>query len=129
MEFEISNKLVFTSIDGDKKLVGFGISLGGNYTCSVSKEKAIELGVRDVDIAHLMDFAEVDVVPIGKDHYGVVANNSGFFEDFANSPIDYFGDRKLYYGFYFEDRYVVQLDNEIALKRMINEAKGVYKDV
>ena len=128
MDFKIRNKLVYTR-GNEKVLVGFGITLGGNYTCSVTLDKAKEVGVKDVSIAHLMDFDEIEVVPIGKKSYGVVSNNSGFFEEFADSPIDYFGDKKLYYGYYFEDRYIVNLDSTSALDRMILEAEGVYKDV
>lgn len=128
MDFKIRNKLVYTK-GNEKVLVGFGITLGSNYTCSVTLDKAKELGVKDVSIAHLMDFDEIEVVPIGKKSYGVVSNNSGFFEEFADSPIDYFGDKKLYYGYYFEDRYIVNLDSTSALDRMILEAEGVYKDV
>lgn len=128
MDFKIRNKLVYTK-GNEKVLVGFGITLGGSYTCSVTLDKAKELGVKDVSIAHLMDFDEIEVVPIGTKSYGVVSNNSGFFEEFADSPMDYFGDKKLYYGYYFEDRYIVNLDSTSALDRMILEAEGVYKDV
>lgn len=129
MEFEIVNKLVHTKPNGEKDVIGFGISLGRSYTCSVTVDKAKELGVRDISIAHLMDFDETEIIPISKTSYGVVTNNSGFFEEFADSPFDYFGDRKLYYGYFFEDRFIVNLDSDIAINRMISEAKGVYKDV
>lgn len=128
MEFQIANKLVHTSADGEKTVVGYGVSMGGNYTCSVTLDKAIELGVKDIKIAHLFDLDEVEVVPIGRTKYGVVANNSGFFEDFAETPCDYFGDRKLYYGYYFEDRFMVSLDSDTAINRMIAEAQGNYAD-
>lgn len=123
MLYEIRSILRF-----NEDIVGYIVSLGGNYACSVSKEKAVELGVQDISLACYMDFLEVDVVPIGRVSYGVVANSSGFFEELSSEPFDYFGDRKVYYGYYFEDRFILKLDDELALQRMISEAKGVYTD-
>jgi hypothetical protein len=124
MGYSIVNKLVH----GDK-VVGVTITLGGDYTCSVSVEKAKELGVEDIDIIQYMDYTNVDVIPIGTNKYALPEHKTSFFEDFADVPSDYFGDRRIYYGYLFEDRFIVPLDSESAINRMVLEKKGIYRDV
>lgn len=126
-EFEILNKLVFSNND-DKVTVGYTISLGGNYTCAVTEEKAKELGVADIEIVQYMSFDELEVVPIVGNKYALVENNSGFFEDYRESAKDYFGDKILYYGYYFKPQYIISLNNESALKRIVLESKNIYQD-
>lgn len=126
-EFEILNKLVFKHND-EKVTVGYTISLGETYTCAVTESKAKELGVADIEIVQYMDFTEVEVVPISGNKYALVENNSGFFEDYKDIIKDYFGDKILYYGYYFQPQYIISLNNESALKRMILEAKNIYQD-
>lgn len=126
-EFEILNKLVFSNND-EKVTVGYTISLGGNYTCAVTEEKAKELGVADIEIVQYMSFNELEVVPIACNKYALVENNSGFFEDYRESAKDYFGDKILYYGYYFKPQYIIALNNESALKRIILESKNIYQD-
>ena len=126
-EFEILNKLVFSNND-EKVTVGYTISLGGNYTCAVTEEKAKELGVADIEIVQYMSFNELEVVPIVGNKYALVENNSGFFEDYKDSSKDYFGDKILYYGYYFKPQYIISLNNESALKRLILEARNIYQD-
>lgn len=126
-EFEILNKLVFSNND-EKVTVGYTISLGGNYTCAVTKEKAKELGVADIEIVQYMSFNELEVVPIACNKYALVENNSGFFEDYRESAKDYFGDKILYYGYYFKPQYIISLNNESALKRIVLESKNIYQD-
>ena len=126
-EFEILNKLVFSNND-EKVTVGYTISLGGNYTCAVTESKAKSLGVSDIEIVQYMDFDEVEVVPITDNKYALVDNNSGFFEDYKDTARDYFGDKILYYGYYFKPQYIISLDNESALKRILLEAKNIYQD-
>ena len=126
-EFEILNKLVFTN-NGKKVTVGYTISLGGNYICAVTEEKAKSLGVVDIEIVQYMDFTEVEVIPISGNKYAVIDNNSGFFEDYKDIARDYFGDKILYYGYYFKPQYIISLNNESALKRMMLEAKNIYQD-
>ena len=131
MEFELVGKLVHKQRSGFKSIIGYMISLGGTYQCSVTVEKAKELGVKDIEIAHLFDLEELDVIPIANlitekvTKYGVVNANKGFFEEFADSPRDYFGDRVIYYGYYFEPHFIVKLDDDFALNRMKAEKEGV----
>ena len=126
-EFEILNKLVFSNND-EKAIVGYTISLGGNYTCAVTEEKAKELGVADIEIVQYMSFNELEVVPIVGNKYALVENNSGFFEDYKDSAKDYFSDKILYYGYYFKPQYIISLNNESALNRLILEARNIYQD-
>lgn len=126
-EFEILNKLVFSNND-EKVTVGYTISLGGNYTCAVTEEKAKELGVADIEIVQYMSFDELEVVPIVGNKYALVENNSGFFEDYRENVKDYFGDKILYYGYYFKPQYIISLNNESALKRIVLESKNIYQD-
>lgn len=126
-EFEILNKLIFNNND-EKVTIGYTISLGGNYTCAVTEDKAKELGVADIEIVQYMSFNELEVVPISGNKYALVENNSGFFEDYKDSAKDYFGDKILYYGYYFKPQYIISLNNESALKRIILESKNIYQD-
>lgn len=107
---------------------GYVITAGGSYSVGVSKDKAIELGVQDVEIAHLMDFNERVIVPIGKTKYAIPERNNGFFEELSDCARDYFGDRVVYYGYYFEPQNIIELDSDVAIQRMIAEVKGVYHD-
>lgn len=126
-EFEILNKLIFNNND-EKVTIGYTISLGGNYTCAVTEDKAKELGVADIEIVQYMSFNELEVVPISGNKYALVENNSGFFEDYKDSAKDYFGDKILYYGYYFKPQYIISLNNESALKRIVLESKNIYQD-
>jgi hypothetical protein len=126
-EFEILNKLVFSNND-EKVTVGYTISLGGNYTCAVTEEKAKELRVADIEVVKYMSFDELEVVPIVGNKYALVENNSGFFEDYRENAKDYFGDKILYYGYYFKPQYIISLNNESALKRIVLESKNIYQD-
>lgn len=126
-EFEILNKLIFNNND-EKVTVGYTISLGGNYTCAVTEERAKELGVADIEIVQYMSFNELEVIPIASNKYALVENNSGFFEDYRKSAKDYFGDKILYYGYYFKPQYIISLNNESALKRIVLESKNIYQD-
>ena len=126
-EFEILNKLLFNNND-EKVTLGYTISLGGNYTCAVTEDKAKELGVADIEIVQYMSFNELEVVPISGNKYALVENNSGFFEDYKDSAKDYFGDKILYYGYYFKPQYIISLNNESALKRIILESINIYQD-
>lgn len=126
-EFEILNKLIFNNND-EKVTIGYTISLGGNYTCAVTEDKAKELGVADIEIVQYMSFNELEVVPISGNKYALVENNSGFFEDYKDSARDYFGDKILYYGYYFKPQYIISLNNESALKRIVLESKNIYQD-
>ena len=126
-EIEILNKLIFNNND-EKVTIGYTISLGGNYTCAVTEDKAKELGVADIEIVQYMSFNELEVVPISGNKYALVENNSGFFEDYKDSAKDYFGDKILYYGYYFKPQYIISLNNESALKRIVLESKNIYQD-
>lgn len=109
-------------------VVGYVVSAGNTYSVSVTKEKAKELDVQDLDIIEYFDLPVDEVVQITRGSYALVENNSGFFEEFEDSKKDYFGDKTLYYGYYFEPKYIVSLDNDSAIRRMMLEDKKIYID-
>ena len=110
----------------DNTIIGYQVSAGSVYTVAVTKGKAKEIGVVDIDLAEYFDLNEIIAVPTGKTTYGVVDQSSFYMEDYRDIPRDVLGDKKLYYGYCFDDRYIVTLDSDIAIKRMIDSANGTY---
>jgi hypothetical protein len=123
MDLTIVGKLI-NPVTND--IFGYQISAGGAYTICVTEEKAKELNVQDIDIAQYLDVNEIEAVPIGTNKYGVVSNSSAFFEDFATEPRGLFGDKDLYYGYYFKDSSRVSINSDVALNRMIAEKQGGF---
>ena len=109
-------------------IIAYKISADGNYCAIVTKEKAIQLGIEDAEIAEYLDLDETEVVRINHDFYGVVSKASSFFEEFAYEPVSYFGSHKLYYGYLFEDQFIMPMNNDLAIERLLREEKGVLND-
>lgn len=110
----------------ESRVIGYIVSFGGKYSVGVSRQKAEELGIKDLDLMIYYDIPKESVVPIRGSKYAMVDRSMGYFEEFADVPVDEIGDKKVYYGHILDDMYIVPLDSEYALKRMKLESENKY---
>lgn len=100
--------------------VGYVITCGNSYTVPVSVEKAKELGVEDIDIAHLMKMDSYEVISHNA-KYALLNHSVDYNEDLATVPIDRDKLGVYMYGYLFKNEDIIPLDSEPAIQRMLTE--------
>lgn len=108
----------------DESVIGFLANAGGQYSVAITKQFGHEHDVMDIDIAEWFELPVRVVVPIGVSAFAMQDKSQGYLEEYSSSPVETLGDRKVYYGYLFDDRYIVPLNSEAAWNRMIKEAEG-----
>lgn len=121
MRVDVTDKLVSQS---SGEVIGFLVSAGGQYKVAVTEAFGVAHAVADMDIAAWLEVPCLEVIPAGKKGYAIIDRSLGFMEEFADSPVEYLGDRKVYYGHLFNEQSIVPMDSEVAFDRMVKEAEG-----
>lgn len=100
------------------EIVGY-IFTDNDYSVAVTESKAKELDFECSDILEYMDIPNIEVVSY-QNRYGVVSTSLMRLHEFETVEFERLADTIAVYGYVFEKNKFISLDNEYAIKRILN---------
>ena len=100
------------------EVLGYKIGNGDILTAAVTKEKAKELKVEDIEIVNYLDLEVIESIKGRGDTYAVLSREEIYLGDYAEVPYTRLDDKIALYGHVFNSNAICELNNNLAIERL-----------